>query len=291
MTVQLAHIRGTLRDTPAILSQRVVSSMSIAKWLNAASILLLLGASGSGASLSAQKQIAAADWQSREAVKAARADDMPVHRVVPGQLRVTVVERGVVEASWNAGVYCRVAGGAAISWIVPDGTMEVNAKVREPVIDRIDRGLKARIRVDAFPRELLSGTVSEVAPLPDPVCFFIGFIKTYTTKIQIDKGPAGVRPGMTAQVEILVNDLENVLSVPVEAVVHYDDKDHVAVQLPACGFEWREVTLGLSNERFIEVKQGIWTGESVAIKPDGLLSEAQTRALQKTNERADREAE
>jgi HlyD family secretion protein len=165
------------------------------------------------------------------------------------------------------------------SIVDPTGPMHVNAHVHEPVIDQISPRLNARIKVDAFPGELVAGTVSEVAPLPDPFQFFRGFVKTYTTKVQIDQAPACVRPGMTAQVEILVNELENVLSVPVEAVVHYDNKDHVAVKKPDGGFEWREVTLGLTNEQQVEVKQGIQSGELVAIRPLDLLSEEQKRAI------------
>jgi RND family efflux transporter MFP subunit len=395
-------------------------------WLNAAAVLLVLSASGSRAGLFAQTQNADADSQPQGTVRAARTDNMAVHIVRPGRLRVTVVERGTVEAAWIANAFCRVKGGATISWISPDGTMvlagqpvcqldsfplqkqladqltieeqaeaaleiakhsrllaviayreftagnaprdenalkklradvenkqaeesvkraiwqrersksmkldvqiesctmfasaggvlvhannslprvgqsiiDVGATVRErqhifsivdptgpmlviahvhePVIDQINRGLKSRIKVDAFPGESVAGTVSEVAPLPDAVQFFPWFVKTYTTKVQIDQAPAEVRPGMTAQVEILANDLENVLSVPVEAVVRYDQKDHVAVKKPGGGFEWREVTLGLSNEQQVEVKQGIQSGELVAIQPLNLLSEAQKRAL------------
>jgi hypothetical protein len=104
--------------------------------------------------------------------------------------------------------------------------MQVNAKVRESVIDQIDRGIKARIRVDALPGELLTGVVVEVSPLPDAAPFFRGATKTCTTKIRIDKGPKAVRPGMTAQVEILVADRANVLSVPVQSVHRIDDKDY-----------------------------------------------------------------
>jgi uncharacterized protein (TIGR03067 family) len=106
-----------------------------------------------------------------------------------------------------------------------------------------------------------------VAVLPDPVCFFDWFVKTYTTKVQIDHVPAGVRRGMTAQVEILVDDLENVLCVPVETVVRYDGKDHVAIENPDRAIEWRDVTLGRSNDRFAEVRAGIETGERVLLLP------------------------
>ena len=95
--------------------------------------------------------------------------------------------------------------------------------------------MKARIRVDAFASETLDGTVIEVSPLPDSTNFCSPDIKVYTTKVRIDQPLPGLGPGMTAEVEILVSELDNVLSVPVEAVVHYDDKDHVAVKKPDGG--------------------------------------------------------
>ena len=78
---------------------------------------------------------------------------------------------------------------------------------------------------------------------------------------------------MTAQVEILVAELDNVLSVPVQAVLHYDGKDQVAVKKPDGGFAWREVTLGASNDKVIEIKKGIQSGEHVALDPLSLLTE------------------
>ena len=83
--------------------------------------------------------------------------------------------------------------------------MQVNTKVHESQIDKITPGMKAQIRVDAFADEMLDGTVMDVAPLPDPTNFFSSDIKVYTTNVKIDEPLAGLRPGMTAQVEILVD--------------------------------------------------------------------------------------
>ncbi len=163
---------------------------------------------------------------------------------------------------------------------LPDITrMQVNTKVHESHIDKLASRMKARIRVDAFANEVLNGTVLDVAPLPDSTNFFSPRIKVYTTKVRIDDPLSGLKPGMTARVEIMVSELDNVLSVPIEAIVRYDDKDHVAVKKSDGGVEWPEVVLGLSNDRFVEVKQGIKSGESVVIKPLPLLSEEQKRTM------------
>jgi HlyD family secretion protein len=163
---------------------------------------------------------------------------------------------------------------------LPDVTrMQVNTKVHESQIDKLAHRMKARIRVDAFANEVLNGTVLDVAPLPDAPNPFSSEIKVYTAKVRIDDPLSGLKPGMTAAVEILVSELDNVLSVPVESVVRYGRKDHVAVKKSDGGIEWREVALGQSNDRFVQVKQGISSGVIVVVKPLPLLSDDQKRQM------------
>ena len=72
---------------------------------------------------------------------------------------------------------------------LPDITkMRVNTKVHESNIDRITPGLRARIKVESFADQTFSGTVEEVAPLPDPSSFFSSDIKVYTTRVAIENG-------------------------------------------------------------------------------------------------------
>ena len=134
--------------------------------------------------------------------------------------------------------------------------MQVNTKVHESQIDKITAGMKARIRVDAFSDSELDGTVQDVAPLPDPTSFFSSDIKVYTTHVKIDNPLPGLRPGMNAEVTILVDRKENVLSVPGPGDPRVRGKDHVAVKTPS-GFDRREVELGVTNDKFVEVTKGI----------------------------------
>lgn len=134
-------------------------------------------------------------------------------------------------------------------------------------------GQKARIKVDAFPDLTLSGEVIDVAPLPDPTSIFNSDIKVYTTRIRIDGNTGYLRPGLSAQAEILVLERDNALSVPVQALLQYDGKEHVAVKQPDGGFEWRDVSLGDANDTEVEVKEGINPGDHVALDPTHLLAE------------------
>ena len=163
--------------------------------------------------------------------------------------------------------------------------MLVNTKVHESIVDRITPGMRARVLVDAVPGQRLTGVVTSVAPRPDPTNFINRAgqpVKVYTTLVQIDQAPElHLRPGMTAQAEILVNgfgERDNVLTVPDRACLEYDGKWHVAVKKPDGRIEWREVTLGVGNGRFVEVKQGVQSGELVIINPRALRGEESKRA-------------
>jgi HlyD family secretion protein len=186
---------------------------------------------------------------------------------LPG--RPTIIEEGVAVRERQR----------ILSVVDLNGPMLVNTKVHESQVDKLAQNMKAKIHVDAFASETLDGTVIEISPLPDSTNFFSSDIKVYTTRVKIDQPLPGLKPGMTARVEILVSELDNVLSVPVEAIVRYDDKDHVAVKKSDGGIDWREVTLGLSNGKFVEIKQGINSGDVVIGKPLDFLSEHQKREM------------
>jgi multidrug efflux pump subunit AcrA (membrane-fusion protein) len=65
--------------------------------------------------------------------------------------------------------------------------------------------------------------------------------------------------------------------VPVQAVLLFDGNDHLAVKKGARGFDWREVTLGPANDKYVEVKQGLQSGDVVITDPLALMSEEEKR--------------
>ena len=161
---------------------------------------------------------------------------------------------------------------------LPDiSLMQVNTKVHESHINKVKRGMKAKVRVDAFSNELLEGEVTDVAALPDTASFFSSDIKVYTTKVKILSPLPGLRPGMNAEVTIEVNQLDKVLMVPVLAVLEFNSKVHLTKKIDG-RFVQKEIVLGLSNEKFVEIKSGAKEGEIVAMSPISLMSEEEKRA-------------
>ncbi len=117
----------------------------------------------------------------------------------------------------------------------------------------------------------------DVAPLPDSTNFFSSDIKVYTTKVRIDKPLPGLRPGMTAQVEILVDRKTDVLTVPGaggpavprQGPRHQESRRSASSQT--------EVELGVSNEKYVEVMKGLKEGDVVAMSPMSLMTDEEKR--------------
>lgn len=149
--------------------------------------------------------------------------------------------------------------------------MQVAAKINEARIDLVDPGLSVTVRVDALPGAVLSGKVRRVGEYPLPSSYYSSHVKEYLTEIDIHDPIEGMRPGMTAEVAIRVEQRNNVKQVPVQAVVERNGRHYCLLQGGGNQFEAREVQVGSTNNRFIVIEDGLEAGEQVVITPKQYL--------------------
>lgn len=150
---------------------------------------------------------------------------------------------------------------------LPDMTnMQVKVNVHESLIKKVKEGQKARIRVDAFPNMSIEGTVKQVSQLADSsYAWMRGGVKEYTTIVAIDKMPGEqLKPGMTAEVEIQVTEIPDALIAPVQAVTERR-REHYVYVADGDRFERRKVVVGESNQRMVEIRDGLAPGQRVAL--------------------------
>ena len=150
---------------------------------------------------------------------------------------------------------------------LPDlSQMKVKMKVHESVVKKVKAGLTATMKIDALPGQLLHGKVLSVATLAQEDGWRGGGVKEYETIVSIDDLPAeaGLRPGMSADVRILVKTIPDALTVPVQAVTEVEGK-HVCYVVSGDKVERREVTVGDANDQNIQVTDGLSEGEQVAL--------------------------
>ncbi len=107
--------------------------------------------------------------------------------------------------------------------LMPDlSKMQVKVGIHESIIDRMKPGLSAKV---TLPDKTLDGTVSAVASVTRPAGWWTGNEVRYDTIIQLAFELTGLRPGMSAEVEMLIARYEDVLTIPVAAVVETEQGD------------------------------------------------------------------
>tara|TARA_B110000444_G_scaffold16134_1_gene13888 strand:+ start:640 stop:2712 length:2073 start_codon:yes stop_codon:yes gene_type:complete len=162
---------------------------------------------------------------------------------------------------------------------IPDmREMAVKVNIHESAVQRVAIGQSVKVSVDAFPDEQLTGVVTKVAVVADSGSSFLNpDLKVYPTTITIDGTHDWLRPGMSAEIEILVRSLEDVIYVPIQAVTYFDDKRVVYVAGRA-RTERREIEVGAFSESYIEVVSGLEEGDEVLmLPPQQSLREASDR--------------
>jgi HlyD family secretion protein len=149
---------------------------------------------------------------------------------------------------------------------IPDATkMKVEIKVHETWIDKIEPNQPAKITIAAFPDKVFTGKVLKKAPLADPKGYWEPDVKVYSTDVSIEGTHDFLKEGMTGKVEVLIDELNDVLYVPIQSVVSVEDKKMCYVAgSPA---QKREVEPGLFNDDFVQIKSGLAEGEKVLLNP------------------------
>ena len=149
---------------------------------------------------------------------------------------------------------------------IPDASqMKVEVKIHETWVDKIEPNQPAEITIEAFPDKTFTGRVLKKAPLADAEDWLNPDLKVYATDIGIDGTNDSLKTGMTGKVKVIIDELHDVLYVPIQSVVTVEDKKvcYVAGSAP----EKREVQTGLFNDNFVEIKSGLAEGEKVLLNP------------------------
>ncbi|MCH2212700.1 MAG: HlyD family efflux transporter periplasmic adaptor subunit [Fuerstiella sp.] len=165
---------------------------------------------------------------------------------------------------------------------LPDlSRMQVRVTVHESKIDQLQSGMPARIVIQDVEYR---GHVVSVASQPEPTSFFSANVKEYATIVAIEGESMTLRPGMTAHVEILVANLKDVLTVPVSSVVEQRESYFCWVNKDD-GIHKQELELGRTNDKIVEVLEGVDEGDQVLRNPRTVIDEAVREAPQGDSER------
>src|SRR5688572_27014588 len=157
---------------------------------------------------------------------------------------------------------------------LPDvSQMIVEIRVHESHVLQIHPGLEAYVTIDSIPDRRFRGRVTKVAVLPNSQDRWMNpNLKVYSTDVLIEEDLPDLKPGASARAEIVVTNLVNALTIPLQAVttvkgkqVCYVQNDTALVAVP--------VVVGNFNDQFIEIRAGLKEGDQVALTPPATASE------------------
>ena len=116
----------------------------------------------------------------------------------------------------------RVTASQGLVTIPEVSRMMVESSVREADVYRVQPGLTATVRVDAYPDLRLSGTVVSVGTLARSTAGRSFDDKRFDMMVELAGTSAELRPEMTARVDLLVDERPDILLVPANAVFERD---------------------------------------------------------------------
>jgi HlyD family secretion protein len=139
--------------------------------------------------------------------------------------------------------------------------LEVQTDVDEVDMSNVHVGQEARITVDAYPDKTYKGTVREIAATTlsrrD-----VGI--TYRVKVHITNPDNILKLGMTANVDFMIENRGQVLTVPKSAVLVQGDEQFVFKVRDQKVYK-RKVETGMEGEEFVEITAGLQLGEKVIV--------------------------
>ena len=204
------------------------------------------------------------------------------------QLTVVTPSPGIaiIQRSWQSGNKYQSGdqvwtGQPLIS--LPDlSKLKANVKINEVDIAKIVKGLNVEIKPDAFSDSKFSGTVMEVANLAVNKEGSTK-IKVFPVEIYLNETHKDLLPGLTVSCRIIVDKLEDVLYVPIDAIHNEAGKNYV-YKKSGVSYVKVEVETGRSNSDYTIIANGLNEGDEIALVnpfPEAKISDETTTTAQK----------
>ena len=153
-------------------------------------------------------------------------------------------------------------GVPAISIISSD--FIIKAEVNETDVVNLQAGQDVDIKLDAYFEDKLNGKITEISSISTNIGGVVSF--ELIVKPEIENGPK-LLYGLSASLDITTSSVEDVLYVPIQSVFEEDGKSYVSVPGEDRTINKTEVTTGVFNYDFIEIKSGLNEGDIILISP------------------------
>ena len=185
------------------------------------------------------------------------------------QLTVVTSSPGIaiIGRNWSTGNKFQVGeqtwSGMPLITLPDLSLLKANVKINEVDIAKITTGLNVEIKPDAFSESKFTGVVKEVANLAVNKQGSTK-IKVFPVAIYLNETDKNLLPGLTVSCRIIIDKLEDVLYVPIDAI-NTEAGINFVYKKSATGFKKVEVETGRSNSDYTVIVNGLDEGDEVAL--------------------------
>jgi HlyD family secretion protein len=160
----------------------------------------------------------------------------------------------------------RVWPGALLAELPDVSTLRVSSRVDETERGRLRTGQVVNVQLDAIPDAQFTGRIDQISTVA--TLDFTGgwpFPRNFDLQVTLEQSDVRLRPGMTAQLTIVVDRVPKAITIPKQASFQKSGRT-VAYVLNGSKFDERVLEVGRRSRDGLLVAKGLRAGERVALK-------------------------
>lgn len=146
--------------------------------------------------------------------------------------------------------------------LYPNLTMSITIGIDETDILALEEGQSAEVTVNSVSEDdVFDATVTEISKVANTT----SGVTQYSAEVTLDRAE-GMLPGMTADVDVKIEGVENALIIPVDALHQTSTIYYVYTSYDEESQQYggrTEVTIGMQNDNYVEIQSGLKEGDTV----------------------------
>lgn len=210
-----------------------------------------------------QVKARASEIKAQEAAVVEAKDNLAISRLVYEYSFVTSPLSGVI-TSRPVKLGEGTAASTLVATVVSFDSLYIEAFIDEADVAKIAKGQLVNITMDAYPGIVYAGEVYRISPV---VLGGKQETRTFEARVRFKDAPPVIKPGMSADIEIQVDSIDNALVIPSQAITEKEGKKYVYI-VKDSRLKLVTIDQGKFNWNLTEVKSGISEGDDVVINTE-----------------------
>lgn len=169
----------------------------------------------------------------------------------------------------NANVGSFATASAPMFEIANVDTLEISTGINEQNVSKIKIGQEVLLKIHSVSDKWMSGTITEISKVMNAQT------KNYPVTIALANKDADLVAGMYAEVQVAVEHAEDVLVIPVDAIVYKEAKPVAFIAQADGTVKEKALTLGINDGDYYVVTKGLQAGDQIVVKGNGNLVEGE----------------